>query len=140
MAYISWSPCDLWISHFILSHFWISSSLRFPFQDLVTKVQYVLYLTLLDFIGNVEDKNDLEGLIEQHFEALQKAFKIPHKASEAHLIVLKKLLTLFRAGKLGPFILDDVSNLLKLYYKANRCLHVLVSSCHTLNEKPTFQC
>ena len=99
-----------------------------------------MYLTLVDFIGDVEDKNDLEGLIEQHFEALQKAFKIPHKDSEAHLIVLKKLLTLFRAGKLGPFILDDVSNLLKLYYKANRCLHVLVSSCHTLNEKPTFQC
>ena len=73
-----------------------------------------MYLTLFDFTGNVEDESDLESLIKQHFEALQKAFKIPHKASKAHLIVLKKLLTLFRAGKLGPFILDDVSNLLKL--------------------------
>ena len=50
----------------------------------------------------------LEGLIEQQFEALQKAFKIPHKASEACLMISKKFLTLFRAGKLGPLILDDV--------------------------------
>ena len=105
-------------------------------------------------------------------------------ASKACLMVSKKLLTLFRADKLGPFILDDVpdsntvswvvshffslfgvtlrlymlvffffsppfslllscvdvSNLLKLYYKANRCLHVLVSSCHILNENFAFQC
>ncbi|KAL4607880.1 hypothetical protein ACB092_09G207400 [Castanea dentata] len=77
-------------------------------EDLVTEVQCALYLTLLEFNGNVEDESDLEGLIEQQFEALQKAFKIPHKASEARLMVSKKLLTLFRAGKLGPFILDDV--------------------------------
>ncbi|KAM3739017.1 hypothetical protein ACB098_09G174500 [Castanea mollissima] len=77
-------------------------------EDLVTEVQCTLYLTLLEFNGNVEDESDLEGLIEQQFEALQKAFKIPHKASEARLMVSKKLLTLFRAGKLGPFILDDV--------------------------------
>jgi hypothetical protein len=56
----------------------------------------------------MEDESDLEGLIEQQFEALQKAFKIPHKASEARMMISKKFLTLFRAGKLGPFILDDV--------------------------------
>ena len=67
-----------------------------------------MYLTLLEFTGNVEDESDLEGLIEQQFVTLQKTFKIPHKASEARLMVSKKLLTLFRAGKLGPFILDDV--------------------------------
>ena len=67
-----------------------------------------MYLTLLEFTGNVEDESDLESLIEQQFEALQKAFKIPHKASEACLMVSKKLLTLFRVGKLGPFIFDDV--------------------------------
>ena len=92
----------------LFCHFWISCSLRFPFQDLVTEVQCALYLTLLEFTGNVEDESDLECLIEQQFVALQKAFKIPHKASEARLMVSKKLLTLFRAGKLGPFILDDV--------------------------------
>ena len=67
-----------------------------------------MYSTLADFNGNVEDENDLEGLIEQQFETLQKALKIPHKASEARLMVSKKFLTLFRTGKLGPFILDDV--------------------------------
>uniref|UniRef100_A0A7N2M201 Uncharacterized protein n=1 Tax=Quercus lobata TaxID=97700 RepID=A0A7N2M201_QUELO len=77
-------------------------------MGLVTEVQCALYLTLIEFTGNVEDESELEGLIEQQFEALQKAFKIPHKASEARLMVSKKLLTLFRAGKLGPFILDDV--------------------------------
>ena len=44
---------------------------------------------------------------EKQYEALQKAFKIPHKDSKARLMVSKKLLTLFRAGNLGPFILDD---------------------------------
>uniref|UniRef100_A0A7N2M2F3 Hexosyltransferase n=1 Tax=Quercus lobata TaxID=97700 RepID=A0A7N2M2F3_QUELO len=77
-------------------------------SDLVTKVQCALYLTLLEFTGNVEDESNLGSLIEQQFEALQKAFKIPHKASEARLMVSKKLLTLFRAGKLGPFILHDI--------------------------------
>lgn len=77
-------------------------------EDLVTEVQCSLYTTLSEFDGNVEDENDLESLIEVQFEALQKAMKIPHKAAEARLKVSKKLLTLFRAGKLGPFILDDV--------------------------------
>nr|POE61637.1 short integuments 2, mitochondrial [Quercus suber] len=77
-------------------------------EDLVTEVQCALYLTLLEFTGNVEDESNLESLTKQQFEALQKAFKIPHKASKARLMVSKKLLTLFRAGKLGPFILDNV--------------------------------
>ena len=44
----------------------------------------------------------MEGLIEQQFEVLKKAFKKPLKASEARLMISKKLLSLFRAGKLGP--------------------------------------
>ncbi|XP_037491925.1 short integuments 2, mitochondrial isoform X2 [Jatropha curcas] len=77
-------------------------------EDLVTEVQIALYKSLEEFNGNVEDENDLENLIEQQFEVLQKALRIPHKASEARLMVSKKFLTLFRTGKLGPFILDDV--------------------------------
>ncbi|XP_061357736.1 short integuments 2, mitochondrial isoform X2 [Gastrolobium bilobum] len=77
-------------------------------EDLVMEVQRALYLTLAEFNGNVEDESDLESLIDQQFGALQKALKIPHKASEARLMVSKKFLTLFRTGKLGPFILDDV--------------------------------
>ncbi|XP_059463405.1 short integuments 2, mitochondrial [Corylus avellana] len=77
-------------------------------EDLVTEVQCALYLTLSEFTGNMEDEGDLECLIEKQFEALQKAFKIPHVASQARLMISKKFLTLFRAGKLGTFILDDV--------------------------------
>lgn len=77
-------------------------------KDLGTGVQHALYSTLTEFNGNVQDESDLESLIDLQFSALQKAMKIPHKASEARLMVSKKLLTLFRTGKLGPFILDDV--------------------------------
>ncbi|KAF2308020.1 hypothetical protein GH714_034477 [Hevea brasiliensis] len=77
-------------------------------EDLVTEVQCALYKTLAEFNGSLEDENDLENLIEQQFEVLKKAWKIPHKTSEARLMVSKKFLTLFRTGKLGPFILDDV--------------------------------
>ncbi|KAK3405509.1 hypothetical protein EUGRSUZ_K01722 [Eucalyptus grandis] len=77
-------------------------------EDMVTEVQRALYFSLSEFDGNVENENDLECLIEQQFEALQKALRIPHKASEARIMVAKKFLTLFRTGKLGPFILDDV--------------------------------
>lgn len=81
--------------------------INFP-QDLVTEVQRALFVPLTDFNGSLENETDLEILIEQQFEALQKALKIPHKASEARTMVSKKFLTLFRMGKLGPFILDDV--------------------------------
>ncbi|XP_015898056.2 short integuments 2, mitochondrial isoform X1 [Ziziphus jujuba] len=77
-------------------------------EDLAAEVQNALYSTLAEFNGDVGDENDLERLIEQQFESLQKALNIPHKASEGRLMVSKKFLTLFRAGKLGPFILDDV--------------------------------
>ncbi|KAL6534644.1 Short integuments 2, mitochondrial [Orobanche gracilis] len=77
-------------------------------EDIVTNVQGALCATLMDFDGNLEDEGDLGDLIDQQFESLQKALKLPHKASEARTMVSKKFLTLFRTGKLGPFILDDV--------------------------------
>ncbi|XP_022745432.1 short integuments 2, mitochondrial isoform X3 [Durio zibethinus] len=77
-------------------------------KDLVKEVQHALYITLSEFDGNMEDENELECLIEHQFEVLQRALKIPHKSSEARLMVSKKFLTLFRAGKLGSFVLDDV--------------------------------
>lgn len=82
-------------------------------QDLVTEVQRALYITHAEFDGNLEEENDLESLIDIQFTALQKAFRIPHKAGdEARTMVSKKLLTLFRIGKLGPFTLDTVPNLI----------------------------
>lgn len=96
-----------WCNFLIFFCFFVAVNL----QDLVTEVQCALYKTLAEFNGNVEDENDLENLIEQQFEVLKKALKIPHKTSEARLMVSKKFLTLFRTGKLGPFILDDVPEL-----------------------------
>lgn len=80
-------------------------------QGVAREVQSALYSTLSEFKGDLEDENQLEILIEEQFVALQKALKISSKATEARMMVSKKFLTLFRAGKLGPFILDDVPNL-----------------------------
>ncbi|KAJ6802405.1 short integuments 2, mitochondrial isoform X1 [Iris pallida] len=78
-------------------------------EDLVKEVQRTLYTTLSEFEGNLEEENELESLIDTQLTALRKSFRIAHKASdEGHAMVSKKLLTLFRTGKLGPFILDNV--------------------------------
>lgn len=77
-------------------------------QDIVTSAQRAMYESLSGFNGNIEDENDLDCLIEEQLDLLQKAFKISCKAAEVRLMVSKKLLTLFRIGKLGPFVLDDV--------------------------------
>ncbi|KAH6833045.1 P-loop containing nucleoside triphosphate hydrolases superfamily protein [Perilla frutescens var. hirtella] len=78
-------------------------------DDVVMRVQGALCETLSEFNGNLEEEGDLEDLIDQQLEALQKALKIPHKASEARMMLSKKFLTLFRTGKLGPFIRDPLS-------------------------------
>lgn len=76
------------------------------------EVQRTLYLTFKDFEGNLEEEGELESLIDAQFTALRKSFRIPsHRAcDEARTMVSKKLLTLFRTGKLGPFILDNLPN------------------------------
>ncbi|KAI7758290.1 hypothetical protein M8C21_014652 [Ambrosia artemisiifolia] len=79
-------------------------------EGVTKEVQCALYSTLSEFQGDLQDENELEILIEKQFEALQKALKISSRANEARMMVSKKFLTLFRAGKLGPFILDDVPN------------------------------
>ncbi|XP_076935567.1 short integuments 2, mitochondrial-like [Bidens hawaiensis] len=77
-------------------------------EGVAKEVQSALYTTLSEFQGDLEDENELEILIEKQFEALQRALKISNRANEARMMVSKKFLTLFRAGKLGPFILDGV--------------------------------
>ncbi|KAM0027525.1 hypothetical protein Hdeb2414_s0019g00541221 [Helianthus debilis subsp. tardiflorus] len=77
-------------------------------KGVAKEVQCALSSTLSEFRGDLQDENELEMLIEKQFEALQKALKISNRANEARMMVSKKFLTLFRAGKLGPFILDDV--------------------------------
>ncbi|XP_074320496.1 short integuments 2, mitochondrial [Silene latifolia] len=81
-------------------------------QDIVMEVQQALYASFSSFDGNLEAGEDMESLIEEQFEALQKALKIPQTASEGRTMTAKRFLTLFRTGKLGPFILDDVPDLL----------------------------
>ncbi|GAB2267040.1 Short integuments 2, mitochondrial [Dionaea muscipula] len=83
-------------------------------ENLVSQVQHALCGTFREFDGNLEDEKEMEMLIEQQFEVLKVALKIPHgAASEARTMVAKKFLTLFRTGKLGPFILDDVPDISK---------------------------
>ncbi|XP_066374802.1 short integuments 2, mitochondrial isoform X3 [Miscanthus floridulus] len=78
-------------------------------QDLVTEVQRTLCHTFLNFTGNTEEESELETLIDMQLVALRKVFRIPHKPfDETQGPTSKKLLTLFRSGKLGPFILDDL--------------------------------
>ncbi|KAL5204510.1 hypothetical protein ABZP36_009381 [Zizania latifolia] len=78
-------------------------------QDMVMEAQRTLCSTFMDFTGNTEDEGDLERLIDTQLVDLRKVFRIPHKPfDETHGPASKKLLTLFRSGKLGPFILDDL--------------------------------
>ncbi|WOL11339.1 short integuments 2, mitochondrial [Canna indica] len=81
-------------------------------EDLVREVQRTLYITFRDFEGNLEEEAELESLVETQLIALRKTFRIPQKKEwdEARTMVSKKLLTLFRTGKLGPFILDNLPN------------------------------
>ncbi|CAO2831703.1 unnamed protein product [Amaranthus hypochondriacus] len=80
-------------------------------EDVATEVKCALSDSFLQFNGDVENENDMESLVELQFEALQKAFRIPHTASECRTKVSKRFLTLFRTGKLGPFILDEVPDI-----------------------------
>ncbi|KAK6941807.1 hypothetical protein RJ641_027184, partial [Dillenia turbinata] len=77
-------------------------------DDIVMEVQCALHVTKSEFDGDLEDENNSEGLIELQFETLQKAFRVPHKASEAQDNGIKEVSYTFRTGKLGPFILDDL--------------------------------
>lgn len=71
---------------------------------------YTLFMTLSEYDGDLDDDACLESLIDIQLMSLQKPLKVVHKSSEVvRTMVSKKLLTLFRTGKLGPFILDDVS-------------------------------
>lgn len=78
-------------------------------EDQTLEVQKALFRTFSAFKGNLENEDDLEDLIESQFKVLQKAFRIPPNSGESGRIkVSKKLLKLFRMGKLGHFILDSL--------------------------------
>ncbi|KAH9315929.1 hypothetical protein KI387_024556, partial [Taxus chinensis] len=78
-------------------------------EDHTVEVQKALFRTFSGFEGNLEHEDDLEHLIETQFTALQKAFRIPPNSGEAgRNRVSRKLLHLFRTGKLGHYILDSI--------------------------------
>ncbi|KAG6475813.1 short integuments 2, mitochondrial-like isoform X1 [Zingiber officinale] len=82
-------------------------------KDLAKEVQRTLYLTFKEFEGNLEEEGELESLIDAQLTALRKSCRIsPQKSyDEAQAAVSKKLLILFRTGKLGPFILDNLPDI-----------------------------
>ncbi|KAF3792848.1 Short integuments 2 [Nymphaea thermarum] len=83
-------------------------------EDLVSNVKRALYTTYSEFEGDLTCEDDLECLIEDQLISLQKAMRISQKAGdEARCMVSKKLLALFRLGKLGNFTLDVVPDVAK---------------------------
>ncbi|XP_078433036.1 P-loop containing nucleoside triphosphate hydrolases superfamily protein [Wolffia australiana] len=80
-------------------------------EDIVKEVQRTLYTTFISFEGDLAEENELECLVDMQLTALKKSFKISTKGEEeARTMVSKKLIALFRTGKLGPFILDSVTD------------------------------
>eukprot|EP01018_Ginkgo_biloba_P028929 Gb_20782 [translate_table: standard] len=75
----------------------------------VLEVHKALFRTFSAFEGNLENEDDLESLIETQFTALQKALRIPPNSGEVgRNKVARKILNLFRIGKLGHYTLDMV--------------------------------
>lgn len=61
------------------------------------------------FDGNMREEEEMQELIARQFTALQEAFKVSTECPEkANVMVAKKLLDLFRTGRLGHYTLDPV--------------------------------
>eukprot|EP01018_Ginkgo_biloba_P032304 Gb_10542 [translate_table: standard] len=80
-------------------------------QDhVVLDVRRALFRTFSAFQGNLKNEDDLESLIETQFTALQKAFRIPLSSGDiGRNKVAKKVLNLYRTGRLGHYTLDTPS-------------------------------
>ncbi|OVA01291.1 GTP binding domain [Macleaya cordata] len=79
-------------------------------QDLIVRdVRRTLYETTSAFQGNMEDEKELTRLIEAQFIALREVFRVPLESGEyGYQRVAKKLLDLYRTGRLGHYTLDSV--------------------------------
>ncbi|XP_028800838.1 DAR GTPase 2, mitochondrial [Neltuma alba] len=77
-------------------------------QDHVVRgVRRTLFETISAYEGNTNDEEEMEALISLQFGALQKAFQVSAECpEEANVKVGKKLLDLFRTGRLGHYTLD----------------------------------
>ncbi|KAK1550185.1 hypothetical protein Q3G72_015063 [Acer saccharum] len=81
-------------------------------QDfMVQKVRQSLYEVISGFGGNLEDKNNLERLIEVQLTALREVFQVAvDLGGDGESKVASKLLNLYRTGRLGHYTLDSITN------------------------------
>ncbi|KEH38166.1 DAR GTPase 2, mitochondrial isoform X1 [Medicago truncatula] len=78
-------------------------------DDMVQDVRRTLYETVSSFDGNIRCEVEMEALIASQFTALQEVFHVSTEREEdAHVVVAGKLLNLFRTGRLGHYILDNL--------------------------------
>ncbi|KAF7825942.1 DAR GTPase 2, mitochondrial [Senna tora] len=77
-------------------------------QDCIVRdVRRTLFETISAFDGNTRDEEEMAELISRQFSALQEAFQVSNECQEeANVKVAKKLLNLFRTGRLGHYTLD----------------------------------
>ncbi|XP_050917764.1 DAR GTPase 2, mitochondrial isoform X2 [Lathyrus oleraceus] len=78
-------------------------------DDVVQVVRRTLYETVSSFEGNIRCEVEMEALIARQFTALQEVFHVFTESEEdAHVMVAGKLLNLFRTGRLGHYIFDNL--------------------------------
>lgn len=81
-------------------------------QDFIVKdVRRTLFKTISSFRGCLESDADMERLIETQLTALHESFRLPLSGEDAHNAVAKKLLNLYRTGRLGHYTLDLPCNI-----------------------------
>ncbi|KAK9131451.1 hypothetical protein Sjap_011938 [Stephania japonica] len=79
-------------------------------QDhIVRDVRRTLFETISSFKGNLEVSSELDKLIEAQFVALSNPFHLSTEQEEKRrVLVAKKLLNLYRTGRLGRYTLDSI--------------------------------
>ena len=78
-------------------------------QDfIVNDVRRTLFEAVSTFSGDLENDKYLEQLIEVESRMLRNAFRITQSGADGHTKFAIKLLDLYRTGRLGHYVLDDI--------------------------------
>lgn len=78
-------------------------------DKVVLSVREAILNTLLNFDGDLQDENDLEGLVDKQMHELRKVLKVSIELGDKGWeFVGKKLLNLYRIGRLGHYALDVI--------------------------------
>ncbi|MCO5576515.1 hypothetical protein L7F22_030325 [Adiantum nelumboides] len=76
-------------------------------DHVVLSVREALLNALSNFDGDLEDETDMEGLVDMQMQELRKVLKISVELGDKGWeCVAKKILNLYRIGRLGHFALD----------------------------------